>query len=609
MKRALLLAVLLFGFLGPRPASALVNYDKGSRSILGVQLLQDSEDPTAYYYLPQFPRLAMKEDSTFEFLCLKYVDQAGGTNGGLFHALIEFTLPEPVVKRVEAALKEKVAGARLMGPVPLMQSVKDGEDGMGSFEVVSAVLSNKGEGGFTRSLVTSGRAPLMPGSKAVVAALLKQEGATLLWNSLTSPTSDVSVGIHGYYEAAVEGYNAKITADVSTVYQHFSSTTNVQQDYTKTQLRNAVDNLQRDGTLKIEVLDRTAGLGIKAEDMAGVLQLVTDKLVQLMFDSKEGWAKDPEREAAVEANQIQGRQERGWFSSVFGGAQDTKYFTDNQYVLKNRKDIRQNKFVLSLSKKSTIKVPLDTAGNLGGLYQAMGTDPRYFRVVNLSDPDFEFRPVYFQVDGDYIDSFQDALNFVTVNFRKSYPDRPAFTKAVMFNRADVEAGKTTQNVAFPRLGMTSQDWTQYEYQVRWSLRAGPTLSVPAGQDRWMKGSDAALSLTPPFDRRVVEVEADRSLFGERGYATAVVEFATILAGKPRLMKKLTLRAADTTPTSKIALILDKDSQVAYKVTWHAKNGSREGKLAILDSDYLFLTPPEAQGATNTGTAGAPGVGP
>src|SRR5439155_911893 len=255
-------------------------------------------------------------------------------------------------------------------------------------------------------------------------------------------------------------------------------------------------------------------------DMAGVLQLVTDKLVELMFDSKTGWAADPQREAAVEANQIQGRQERGWFSSVFGGSEDTKYYTDNQYVLKNRRDIRQNKFILNLSKKSTIKVPLDTAGNLGGLYNAMGQDERYFRVVNLADAAFEFRPVYFQVDGDYIDSFQDALNFVTVNFRKNYPGKAPFTKAITFNRADVEAGKTTQNVAFPRLGMTTEDWTAYEYQVRWSLRGGPTVSVPASQDRWTKGSDAALSLTPPFEKRVVEIEADRSLFGDRGVRAA-----------------------------------------------------------------------------------------
>ena len=411
------------------------------------------------------------------------MDQAGGTNGGLFHALVEFTLPEPVIRKVEEALKAKVAGAKVLGPVPLMQSVKDGEDGMGSFEVVSAVLSDKAEGGFTRSVVTSGRAPLMPGSKAVVAALLRQQGATLLWNSLTGPTSDVSVAIHGYYEAAVEGYNARVQADVSTVYQHFSTISNVQKEYTKTQLRRVVDDLQRTGTLKIEVLDRTAGLGIKAEDMAGVLQLVTDKLTELMFDSKTGWAADPQRETAVEANQIQGRQERGWFDSVFGGAQDTKYFTDDQYVLKNRKDIRQNTFVLNLSKNSTIKVPVDTAGNLGGLYNALGKDDRYFRVVNLADADFEFRPIYFQIDGDYLDSFQDTINFVSVNFRKSYPGKPAFTKAVTFNRADVEAGKTTQTVAFPRLGMTSEDWTSYEYQVRWSLRGGPTLSVPTGQEQ------------------------------------------------------------------------------------------------------------------------------
>ncbi|MGE5178784.1 MAG: hypothetical protein ACM3PF_06820 [Bacteroidota bacterium] len=604
MKRAAL-AVLLCLAAAPRPAAALVNYDKGSRVIDGVQLLQDADDPSEYYYLPQFPRLAMKEDSTFEFLCVKYVDQAGGTNGGLFHALVEFTLPDAMVKQVEGHLQAKVAGAKVMGPVPLMQSVKDGEEGMGSFEVVSAVLSDKGENGFTRSVVTSGRAPLTPGSKAVVAALLRQEGATLLWNSLGSPTSDVSVAIHGYYEAAVEGYNAKITADVSTVYSHFSTTQNVQQDYTKTQIRNAVDNMQHDGSLKIEVLDRSQGLGIKADDMAGVLQLVTDKLVELMFDSKTGWAAEPEREKAVEANQIQGRQERGWFSSVFGGTEDTKYYTDNQYVLKNRKDVRQNTFVLNLSKKSTIKVPFDTAGNLGGIYNAMGKDDRYFRVVNLSDPDFEFRPVYFQIDGDYLDSFSDAINFVTVNFRKSYDGKPAFTKAVTFNRTDVDGGKTTQNVSFPRLGMNGEDWTKYEYQVRWALRGGPTVSVPAGESQWSKGNDAAISLTPPFEKRVVEIEADRSLFTDKGIATAAVEFATVLAGKPRLMKKVTLRAADTTPVTKLALYHDKNTQIAYKVTWYSKSGAKEGKLELLDSDYLYLTPPEPPAATAaTGATGA-----
>ncbi len=70
-----------------------MNYDVGQRTIDGIQLLQDASDASAYYYLPQYPRLATKADGTFEFVCLKYVGGAAATNGGLFHALVEFTLP------------------------------------------------------------------------------------------------------------------------------------------------------------------------------------------------------------------------------------------------------------------------------------------------------------------------------------------------------------------------------------------------------------------------------------------------------------------------------------------------------------------------------------
>src|SRR5687768_3855139 len=64
------------------PAGALVNYDQGARVVRGVQLLQDANDPTAYYYVPQYPRLPTKEDGSYELLCLKYVDAQGGMNGG-----------------------------------------------------------------------------------------------------------------------------------------------------------------------------------------------------------------------------------------------------------------------------------------------------------------------------------------------------------------------------------------------------------------------------------------------------------------------------------------------------------------------------------------------
>jgi hypothetical protein len=325
--------------------------------------------------------------------------------------------------------------------------------------------------------------------------------------------------------------------------------------------------------------------------MEGILQVVTDKLTELMFDHTSGWAAEPERETAIEASQIQGRQDRGWFARTFLGADDTEYYTDDQLVLKDREDIRQNTFSLILSKSSTIKVPVDTAGNLGGLYEALKEDPRYFRVVNMDDPTFEFRTVHFQVDGGYLDSFQDTINFVAVNVRKSYGDRPAFTRSLQFTSSDIKAGRTIQDIAFPRLGDMAKTWTEYEYQVRWSVRDGKTVAVPPQEDRWIRTSDAAISLVPPFERRVVEIDADRALFTERGMATALVEFATVLAGRPRIANKAVLRSGDAEAISRISLYADRGEPVAYRVTWNAPDRKSAGGLEPLESDYLFLAPP------------------
>ena len=58
----------------------------------------------------------------------------------------------------------------------------------------------------------------------------------------------------------------------------------------------------------------------------------------------------------------QGRQERGGFTKFFAGTGNQEYITDNQYVLKKRKDITRNSFTLNLSLSSTIRVPVDSSG-------------------------------------------------------------------------------------------------------------------------------------------------------------------------------------------------------------------------------------------------------
>jgi hypothetical protein len=597
MKRLLLIYLMFISSLAASQIYAQVKYDEGRLEIMGIQLLQDNNNPLSYYYLPKYPKLSRKDDGSYEFLCLKYVGADKATSGGLFHALIEYSLPDSLVKLIGKELENKKPGAFISGMVPLMQAFKDGQDGVGSFEVVSAILSKQGDNQtFTRSVITSGHAPLTPGSKAVVAAMLAPEGATLLWNSMQGPTSDVSVTLHAYYEAVVKSYNAVVTADVSTIYTHFSKISNTQQEYTKSQLRKIVDDLKQNSSLKIEVFDRSSGLGIKENELSGILQLVTDKLIELMFDAQTGWAKEPEREVAVEPGQLKGRQNESWFSQTFLGPSDTKYYTDNQYVIKKREDIRTKSFYLNLSQSTTIKVPVYSSGNLGGLYKELGNDNRYFRIVDMNDPAFELRDIHFQIDGDYVESFNDIINFATVNFRKKYEigqnDR---TGQVVLDNNDVKKGITVKDINYPRLGLSSSDWLKYDYQVSWSIKGeNKTIKIPEGTDRWIAANAPAIALKPPFDIKSISIDADRQMFKDSLISTGIVDFATVLIGTPRKSKSVTLRANDAASTTNFSLYHDIGAPIYYVVTWYNKLGKKyKSSLQTLDTDYLYLVPPPA----------------
>lgn len=579
-------------------AKAIVKYDEGNIIIDGITFLQDREDAKLYYYIPQYPRLSRKEDGTLELLCMKYIGQGGSeTNGGIFHALIEFSLPQKMIDDLEGKLKAKAGNsARIAGPVALQQALKDGESGLASFQVISSILTNTtGTNPFTRTIITSGHAPFLPGSKAAIAARLSQEGATLLFKSLEGGTSDVSVTLSGYYEAAVKAYNAMIEAESSVIYKHISSVLNKQEGFRKDEIRKVTDELIRNQSIKVEVFDRSAALGINAKDMDGILSIVTDKIIEVMFNAEKGWAKDPERIAAVGQNQIPLRQERGAFAQFFAGTGNQEYVTDDQFTLKNYKDIRSNKIMINLSKSTTIKVPVYTSGNLAGLYDELNQDNQYFKIVNLDDPDFQKREVVFQVDGQFAETFNDVFNSVTVSFKKKYAGNgdgaEEVTRDLVFDKKSIESGNGLQNIMYPRMGIKSSDWLNYQYRVSWSLKGSPnSIDEPKQADQWKLSKSPAVILSPPFAKRVIEIDADRTLFKEKNIISAAIRFLSVINGKPQYNKTLVLRNSDAVSTNKIALYADLDGSFAYQVTWNMKDKEIKDDVKILDTDYLILNP-------------------
>jgi len=580
---------ILLALLATAPLQAAVNYDAGVLTLEGVQVFQDADDPTAWYYLPQYPRVARNEQGDFQFLLLKQV--GGDAPGGIFHALIEFTLDESVVERVQAKLQEVRPGAKLVGALPLLQPGEN--DAVGGFRVISATLDpNAPPDRLTGRVVASGPAPLTPGSRAAIAARLSAAEATVLMDSMTGATSDLSIAIRGYYEAKVRGYNATVRANMDTIYSHRSVVDNLTKGYTKREARRLVDELHQDGAIEVDVYDRTEALGLDAKDLAGVLDVVTDKLIEVMFDTETGWSRVPDPEVLLAQEQIKGRQEKGWFGKIFGGPEDLPYYTDDQYVLKNREDIRSQSFFLNLSKSTVIRIPFDTTGNIGGFYDALTPEVRaaLFRVVDLeADADLQQLDVRFHVDGQIAEGFEQTFNNVAVNVRQAGRNgRPSRSDSLYIQAADLAGGDGMRTFRLSRLGDATDAWREFEYQVAWSLRGqSGLLRQPADPDRWLRSSDGIVTLLPPLERKAITILTDTREFENRGVVAAVVQIMSELGGEVRFVGETRILSSDSDPLRERVVYHDPGEPVAFRIVWHTRDGKRAKDDPMLLEDNLI----------------------
>jgi hypothetical protein len=592
--------LFLVGLLGAaEPAAAsLANYDAGTRTIEGVQLVQDAENPLAFYYLPQYPRLARRANGDFELLLLRNIGADSATSGGIFHALVEFSLPDDTLQRVAARLRNDVPGAQLRGPMSLLPLEQDGAS---SFTVVSATLQ-RADGAappdrIEGSVLTSGTAPLNAGSKAVVAARLTGEQAALMWATLTEPAviSDVSVSVRAYYEAKVKGYNAVISADATTIYNHDSVINNQSAGFTRHDIRRITDKLITDHLINVEVFDRTAGTSLKADDVAKITDIVTDKVIELVFDTKTGWSRVPDTEVAVAAGQVLGRQERGFFSKVFGGTEDTPYYTDDQYVRKKIENFRNQKIYINLAKTTVIRVPFNSSGNLGGIYDAVPAAERgkYFKAQAVSeDPLVQKQDLVLQIDGSVIDGFATVFNNVAVNLRQRRQGATVSLPSVVFDAETVKKGSGMKIVQLQRLGDATEGWRDYEYQVIWSLRGiQQPVRVPAGASQWTASHDPVVNLIAPVAKRELSLDVVTSEFAGAGIRSCEVQVLGVIGNKTKVLASRLVRADDASAPAMVPVYGDMDKPMATALFWNSRHGRARQGPTLLDGEAVSVTTP------------------
>jgi hypothetical protein len=590
--RFIALFVVLTLSLLPGVSGAVVMYDEGREIIDGVSFLRDKEDSNAYYYLPTAPRVVLDPQSGKpKILAVKFVDTDGQTSGGIVHFLFSLELPPERIEELQTALAKKVPGATIKGPVTL-RAEGDEEAAGASFSIISSTLSDTNDtNSFTASVVSSGVAPVTPGSQAAVAARLTENGATLLFDSLGQETSDVSVALTASYEAALPAYRGRVFASLDTVYEHLFKVMNQQQNYTKTEIRRQIDEMVRTGLIEVDVTDRN-GLGIDTSQMSGIMNLVTDKLVNMLFDTTQGLSKLPEPEQVPE-DVVKGRQERGFLAKLFAGTGNQQYVTDDQYTMRERQDIKRATFSMVFTQNTTIRVPFNTTGNISGLHELYGEDEELFRIVGLDDEAFDRREVFFEVDPGYYSAFQDNINSVSVSFAKKYPadmDQADFTAEVVFNQKDVRDGTFSKSIVYPRLGIEGSDWHDYEFRTLWSFRGGRTIGIPAEFDDKEKHNAPSITLAPPATLTRIEVDGDARSMVDAEIRRAMVQFNYRLLGQTK-KTNVVLHPGETEILQQASLLHDATDPVTYRIRWYRNNGERmDSEWTTLDDTYLFLHP-------------------
>jgi hypothetical protein len=536
-----------------------------------------------YHYLPVGLRIAQRPDGTPEFLFLKFTTEtAGGASGGLLHFLMEWGLTTAQEAELRDKLKTKHQGAELVGAAPMEV------EGDGSFQIVSATMSDKG---LATSVVTSGKAPLMPGGRAAAASRLGPEGAQLLAASFekTRSIADLSIALNYTYQTLMPAARGRVVMDWSRLEREFkqlsaeyqrkrSGTTtttflgvpissSAQYSYSYSEMRNEYSFLEEKGIISLQFDELVAD-----ERVAKIREAFFQFFVNNMAEPVKNEAPPPPAEGEKSSSP------------------DIKYGNRYKYKQTSLKSAFARKHQeFRLDYRLAVRSPYQLVGNLASWYDAAKSNPKCVAAVNLNDPFFQHRTINFIVDLDAKEIFEQAVNYVTVNVRKRRSAGHPFEDAVTIDSKFLKEKGVTASVTYAR--GEDKDADAYEYQAQWSIKGG---QIFPQNPPWEKGSWEGVTLAPPIVARTIEVEGDLEAMKSSDITRVTVQIHYPRFGQ-ELEENIHISPAKGEALVSQRLLIDRGAKgYVYRLVVNHKT---QGKLVLpwsakLGDDYVYAAIPE-----------------
>jgi hypothetical protein len=252
-----------------------------------------------------------------------------------------------------------------------------------------------------------------------------------------------------------------------------------------------------------------------------------------------------------------------------------------------RTEHRSGTFTYDLNKYTADQMTLRFDENIGDLRSLKG-DAAHFRQVNLDDPLYKQRELVVMLDGMNAKDFGEYVNFAHVRLRKRHQAGEESAGEVRIDRNNFNREGNNFKLVYGWKGDADRrKWMDYETQTTWSFVGGNEVQEP-----WTKRTIATIGLTPPFQKRSVELQADPEAIDKAEVRSVAVKLYYKI-GSAEQVKQATLNAARGQLSDHIDFIqptgvFDYD----YEITWQLKgnrtvtSGRKHGSQGILFVDEV-----------------------
>ena len=244
---------------------------------------------------------------------------------------------------------------------------------------------------------------------------------------------------------------------------------------------------------------------------------------------------------------------------------------------------RSGVFKLEFNKFTQDTLQLRFDENIGNLSRLM-KDPNHFYEVNLDDPVFKQREISVFLDGQNASDFDKYVNYVTVRMRKKHEGGDESDDEVRIDRSNFNKNGNFFKLLYGWKNDKNRDkWFNYEYNEVWSFQGGKEVDMG-----WKPGRNFTLTVTPPFEKRTLHLEADPDTVRDAGIRMISVTVHYDVGGKDQT-KQATLNPASGALSQTLEYIRPANqNDYSYEISWRMKDGRTvaSGKKTATD-EFIF----------------------